>query len=65
MCGGLDGPSAGDSSYYRPVRNGGKGTRDKDNGGMKRKCSCGQINPTNTNCWKCGKPNHYSKRKEW
>ncbi len=62
MCGGLDGPSAGDkyersSAYYRPVRR----SRKKQAGGMKKKCACGQINPTNTECWKCGKPNHYSK----
>ena len=66
MCAGVDGPSASSyrrPSYNRPVRQ----TRDYRNksrdecGGMKKTCSCGQINPTNTNCWKCGKPNHYSK----
>lgn len=59
MCGGLDGPSAGDEyerprAYYRPVRSSCK----KETGGMRKECpKCGQINPTNTECWKCGRYN--------
>ncbi len=58
MCGGIAGPPMGDearpSGDYRPVQ---RSTR-KETGGMKKECpKCGQINPTNTECWKCGRYN--------
>lgn len=61
MCGGIAGPpmeddSSGSYYYNTPVRR--ESTRNKNKGGMKKECpKCGQINPTNTECWKCGRYN--------
>jgi len=53
MCGGLDGPSAENNIYTRPIRS----MRNESlRHGVKRTCSkCGQIYPNNTRCPKCGR----------
>lgn len=62
MCGGIAGPPMGEdrpSRYSRsPMLRDPYEDRKKKTGGMKKECSkCGQINPTNTECWKCGRYN--------
>lgn len=64
MCGGIAGPPMGNDNTYRYSEPRKPMLRDlykKETGGMKKRCSCGQINPTNTKCWDCGKPHGNSR----